>query len=94
VEAGRFHVWAVDTIEEGVELLTGVAAGTPDESGQYPEGTVFRKVRDRLSAFAEELRRSPEGAGAPTTFLHTQSAPAPSPPGIPPAPPPEPPVIV
>jgi predicted ATP-dependent protease len=94
VEAGRFHVWAVDTIEEGVELLTGVAAGTPDESGQYPEGTVFRKVRDRLSAFAEELRRSPEGAGAPTTFLHTQSAPAPPPPGIPPAPPPEPPVIV
>jgi predicted ATP-dependent protease len=94
VEAGRFHVWGVETIEEGIELLTGVPAGVPDENGEYPEGTVFRRVRDRLAAFAEELRGRPEVAAAPTTHLHTAPAPAPTPPGIPPQPPPEPPVIV
>jgi len=95
VEAGRFHVWAIDTIEEGIELLTGVPAGTPDANGDYAEGSVFRKVRDRLEAFAEELRGRPESAaGAATTHLHTAPAPAPNPPGIPPQPPPEPPVIV
>ena len=94
VEAGRFHVWAVETIEEGIELLTGVPAGEPDENGEYPEGTVFRRVRDRLKAFAEELRGQPEAAAAATTHLHTAPAPAPTPPGIPPQPPPEPPVIV
>lgn len=94
IAEGRFHVWAVDRIEEGIELLTGVAAGEPNADGSYPEGTVFRLVRDRLQAFAEELRGSPETAGASTTHLHTTSAPTPNPPGIPPQPPPEPPVIV
>ena len=96
VEEGRFHIWAVETIEQGVELLTGVAAGVPDAEGDYPEGTVFRKVRDRLQAFADELRNRPEAAAAagPTTHLHAPAAPAPTPPGVPPPPPPEPPVIV
>ena len=95
VEAGRFHIWAVERIEEGIELLTGVPAGAPDDEGNYPEGTVFRKVRDRMQAFAEELRGHPEGAAAaPTTYMHAPSAPVPTPPGIPPQPPPEPPVIV
>jgi len=94
VAAGRFHVWAVDTIEEGIELLTGVPAGALDDSGAYPEGSVFRIVRDRLEAFAEELRARPEVGATLTTHLHTASAPQPSPPGIPPQPPPDPPVIV
>ena len=94
IAEGRFHVWAVDKIEEGIELLTGVPAGEPDDEGNYPEGTVFRKVRDRLAEFATELRGRPELAAAATTHLHTAAAPAPTPPGIPPPPPPEPPVIV
>jgi predicted ATP-dependent protease len=94
IENGLFHVWGVDTIEQGVELLTGVAAGVPDDEGIYPEGTVFRLVRDRLTTFAEELRGKPEVAAAPTTYMHAPEAPAPSPPGMPPAPPPEPPIIV
>lgn len=94
VEAGRFHVWAVETIEDGIELLTGVPAGVPNEEGEYPEGTVFRKVKDRLAAFSEELRGRPEVTPAPPTHQYTAPAPAPTPPGIPPQPPPEPPVIV
>ena len=94
VEEGRFHIWGVETIEEGVELLTGVPAGVPDDEGNYPEGTVFRKVRDRLEAFAQELKGRPDGAAAPSPYVHTPAAPGPTPPGIPPQPPPEPPVIV
>ena len=92
---GLFHIWAADTIEEGIEVLTGIPAGEPDDDGIYPEGTVFRKVRDRLTEFAAELRAGPEGAApAPEARLYARQAPAPTPPGIPPQPPPDPPVIV
>jgi predicted ATP-dependent protease len=41
IDAGRFHIYEVNTVEEGIELLTGVPAGTSDAYGHYPEGTVF-----------------------------------------------------
>lgn len=94
VADGRFHIWAVDTIEEGIELLTGVPAGEPDEEGNYAAGTVFGKVRDRLAAFAEELSGRGEPAAVPVAQVYTTPVPPPTPPGIPPGPPPEPPVIV
>ena len=53
VAQGKFHVYAVRTIDEGLEILTGVPAGEPDEEGTYPEGTVHRAVQDRLRRFAE-----------------------------------------
>ena len=56
VRAGQFHIWAVRTIDEGIELLTGVPAGKRDSEGQYPEGTVHRLVEDRLLEYAERLR--------------------------------------
>ena len=56
VRAGQFHIWAVRSIDEGIELLTGVPAGQRDSEGQYPEDTVHRLVKDRLRAFAERLR--------------------------------------
>ena len=56
VRAGQFHVWAVRTIDEGIELLTGISAGQRDSEGQYPEGTVHRLVEDRLREYAERLR--------------------------------------
>jgi lon-related putative ATP-dependent protease len=55
--AGRFHVFAVRTIDEGIELLTGVPAGERDAKGQFPEGTVNRLVEDRLMGLAERRRR-------------------------------------
>lgn len=48
VAAGSFHVWAVQRVEEGIELLTGIPAGVPDESGAYPGGTVFAMVAESL----------------------------------------------
>ena len=56
VDAGQFHIYPVTTIEEGIELLTGVEAGTPDEEGVYPAETVFGHVMARLEAIESALK--------------------------------------
>jgi predicted ATP-dependent protease len=55
--AGRFHVYAVETVDEALELLTGLPAGEPDAEGVYPEGTVNRRVADRLTELFELKRK-------------------------------------
>lgn len=62
VAAGRFNVYPVATIDQGIELLTGVPAGEPDGEGRYPEGTVNRLVADRLAEMAEKSRELEEQA--------------------------------
>ncbi|HLA25127.1 MAG TPA: ATP-binding protein [bacterium] len=57
VRAGQFHVYAVRTIDEGLEVLTGLPAGQAAEDGTYPEGTVNQRVSQRLISLAERLRR-------------------------------------
>jgi predicted ATP-dependent protease len=57
VKAGRFHVWPVSTIEEGIEILTGVEAGELKPDSTYPEGTVFQKVDRRLVELAEIVKK-------------------------------------
>jgi lon-related putative ATP-dependent protease len=54
--AGRFHIYAVKTVDEALELLTGIAVGTPDAEGKLPEGSLNRRVAQRLEHLAE-LRR-------------------------------------
>jgi predicted ATP-dependent protease len=62
VRAGEFHIYAVSTIDEGIELLTGKVAGTRQPDGSYPEDTVYRAVQDRLHEMAELARRyAPNG---------------------------------
>jgi predicted ATP-dependent protease len=56
VAKGKFHIWPVSTIEEGSELLTGMKAGKLKSDGTYPEGTLFRKVDDRLREIAEIVK--------------------------------------
>jgi predicted ATP-dependent protease len=53
VAAGRFHVYPVETIDQGIELLTGIAAGERDNQGAFPEGAVNQRVEARLIALAE-----------------------------------------
>jgi len=66
VRAGRFHVWAVETVEEGVELLTDTPAGAPDAEGAYPAGTVHALVQERLRGYAERMREfAAEGETSP-----------------------------
>jgi len=57
VREGRFHIWPISTVEEGVEILTGMEAGVLQPDGSYPEGTLFRKVDERLLELAEIVRR-------------------------------------
>ncbi|MBI4402484.1 MAG: AAA family ATPase, partial [Nitrospirae bacterium] len=52
VKAGTFTVYAVHTVEEAVELLTGTPAGERGPDGQYPDGTVFGLVAKRLEEMA------------------------------------------
>ena len=48
---GQFHVYPVETIDQGIEILTGVPAGAPGENGQFPIASVNRAVGARLDAF-------------------------------------------
>lgn len=54
--AGRFHIHAVTSVDEALELLTGVEIGTPDADGRLPEGSLNHRVAQRLEHLAE-LRR-------------------------------------
>ena len=56
VASGRFHVWSVAHIDQGIEILTGVAAGKPAEDGSYPEGSVNYLVDRRLTQMVESMR--------------------------------------
>ncbi|MEW5423820.1 Lon protease family protein [Amorphus sp. 3PC139-8] len=53
---GRFAVYPITTIDEGIALLTGLSAGERGSDGLFPEGSVNRRVEDRLRRFAEARR--------------------------------------
>ena len=50
--AGRFAIYGVSTIDQCLELLTGEPAGACDESGEFPQGSLNARVRERLTGFA------------------------------------------
>ena len=54
-EEGKFHIHAVRTVGEGIEILTGVKAGERDSGGQFEPGTVNRRVDDRLQKLAADM---------------------------------------
>ncbi|MBI5569721.1 MAG: AAA family ATPase [Desulfomonile tiedjei] len=56
VKAGQFHVWAIDHVDQGIEILTGIPAGEPDEEGNYPEGTINYLVDERLDDLSQGIK--------------------------------------
>ena len=62
VRKKKFHIYPVRTVEEGIEILTGVTAGVREPSGRYPEATLFRTVEDKLISYNEMIRRQFPGA--------------------------------
>jgi lon-related putative ATP-dependent protease len=63
---GRFAVYPIDTVDQGLQLLTGIPAGAPDAEGRYPEGTLNQRIAARLDALASkaiELARAAASAG-------------------------------
>ncbi|NYB75402.1 AAA family ATPase [Sedimentibacter hydroxybenzoicus DSM 7310] len=55
VSEGRFHIYSVKKIEEGLELLTGIPAGEPDKFGEYPKDSIFYFVNQKLREFNKVL---------------------------------------
>ncbi len=53
VKNKKFHIYAVSTIEEGIEVLTGVPAGKKDKEGHFPAGTINRLVYEKLKKYAK-----------------------------------------
>ncbi|MCH7843385.1 MAG: AAA family ATPase [Chloroflexi bacterium] len=56
IRDGKFHVYAVKTIDEGLEILTGTAAGEADAAGEFPEGTVNYLIAKRLGELNDSMR--------------------------------------
>ena len=54
VAANQFHIYAVETIDQGIELLTGIPAGERDLNGQFPTGSLNQRVEARLIALADK----------------------------------------
>jgi predicted ATP-dependent protease len=77
IAEGRFHVWAVSHVDEGIELLTGIPAGSPDQ----PD-TIHGRAAARLKEFTESLR----GAQPERTTHVVEGRPQPAGP-VPPTPP-------
>lgn len=60
VKEGTFHIYPVSTVDEGIEILTGVPAGEKKSDGTYPEGTVNDRVYKKLRYFAETTAKYKE----------------------------------
>jgi len=67
VREGRFRIWAVSTVDEALELLTGLPAGVPDAQGHAPEGTLHARIAAGLRQLArlrKEFGRDKPDAGS------------------------------
>lgn len=58
VEQGKFHIYAVNTIDEGMEILTGLPAGTLDKNGQYPAHSVNGIITRRMREFFQKAQET------------------------------------
>ncbi len=63
--SGQFQIYPVETIDQGIEILTGLPAGEPDEAGHFPEGSINQRVELRLATLAEKWRAFSTPAAAP-----------------------------
>jgi len=57
VSQGKFAIYSVSNIDQGLEILTGVKAGVAGSDGKYADGTINRRVEDRLREFAMAAKR-------------------------------------
>jgi predicted ATP-dependent protease len=56
VADGQFHIWSVETIEQGIEILTGTKAGERGKSGKFPKGSIYQLVEARLRKMGDRLK--------------------------------------
>ena len=51
VNEGRFHIYAIDNVDDGIEILTGIKAGKPNKNGEFPKGSVNWHVKQSLDRY-------------------------------------------
>jgi predicted ATP-dependent protease len=66
VRQGKFHIYGVQTVDEGIEVLTGVKAGGRLPDGNFEPGSINDLASRRLASMAETLSRYAETATGPT----------------------------
>ncbi|MBP5215907.1 MAG: ATP-dependent protease, partial [Alphaproteobacteria bacterium] len=57
VKNGKFTIYAIDTVDDGIEILTGVKAGKANAKGEFPRGSVNYMVQQSLHRYYEEYAR-------------------------------------
>lgn len=65
VREGKFHIYAIRTVEEGLEILTGLKAGERGPEGKFPQGTLYALVEARLEEIHKRLEATEEGEKSP-----------------------------
>jgi len=73
VESGQFNVYAVDTVEEAIELLTGFAAGERGLDGTYPPDSIYGRAASRLEEMAQAVAEWGEGERKQGGHIITES---------------------
>jgi lon-related putative ATP-dependent protease len=56
VQKGQFHIYAIDTVEDGIELLMGKKPGKRNKNGKFPRGSVYYRIEKKLISFAKRAR--------------------------------------
>ena len=57
VDEGKFTIYAIDNVDDGIEILTGVKAGVADKNGEFAKGTVNYKVQENLRKYYKDYAR-------------------------------------
>ena len=57
VKSGRFEIYAIESVDEGMEILTGKVSGIRDENGKFPKGSINYLVREKLKLLANKSRQ-------------------------------------
>ncbi|MFN0058159.1 MAG: Lon protease family protein [Planctomycetota bacterium] len=69
---GKFHIYAIETVQDAIELLTGIAAGVREKNGGYPAGTVLDHAVQKTHMYYRQLHHSPP---KPARAKRTDAAP-------------------
>lgn len=83
VGAGQFHLYAIEDVDQAIEILTGLSAGTPDAEGNYPADSLNGRVQARLRRFAELRRDFGRNDGREVDQAGTRKAEPVPPPALP-----------
>src|SRR5699024_9633651 len=57
VKDGKFHIYAIRNISEGMEILTNKTAGVKNSEGVYPANTIFFKVANKLNEYVQKSKQ-------------------------------------